>query len=84
MDVRHDVVLLLVVGVVELGKVDRVKLALQVHLVVVLDLLDTVLCVAHDVQKFVEEDVRVVLLALLERLKLRVVICTSQTRITSA
>ena len=81
---RHDVVLLLVVGVVELGKVDRVELALQVHLVVVLNLLDAALRVAHNVQKFVEEDVGVVLLALLERLKLRVVICTSQTRISSA
>ena len=51
---------------------------------VVLDLLDTVLCVAHDVQKFVEEDVRVVLLALLERLELRIVVDPTQAGVSSA
>ena len=84
MDVSHHVVLLLIVGVVELWQIDRVELALQVHLVIVLDLLDTVLCVAHDVQKFVEEDVRVVLLALLERLELRIVVGPTQAGVSSA
>lgn len=64
MDMRHRVPLLLVACLVELPLVDVVQLTLQVHLVVLHDLLGTALRVAHYVEELVEEDVGVKILAL--------------------
>lgn len=65
----QDIVLLLVVGLIELPLVNHAEFTPEVHLVVLHDLLDSVLRVAHQVEELVVEHVSVVLLPLLQRVE---------------
>ena len=70
MDMGHHIVDLLVVGLVELPLVNLSKLTPKVHLVIIDDLFDTVLRIAHKVEELVMENVRFALLTLLQSVKL--------------
>ena len=57
MDVSHSIAFLLIASLVQLPLIDVEKLTDQLDLVVLDDLLDTILCVTHDVQELMVEDV---------------------------
>lgn len=59
MDVRHGIALLLVACLVKFPLVNEVVLAAQVHLMVVRDLFNATLRIAHNVQEFVEKNISV-------------------------
>lgn len=67
MDVSHSIAFLLIASLVQLPLIDVEKLTDELDLVVLDDLLDTILCVTHNVQELMVEDVSLRLLALLER-----------------